>query len=606
MSSTTSMWLVEIDGQQLPSDVAALLISAFVDDSQQLPDVFSLRFRDPGRIVLAKSGAKVGAKVKIRVQVSGNPAPEPLIEGELTAVEAEFDSAGTFTVIRGYDEAHRLFRARRTQSFVQMTASDIATKVARDAGLTIGEVSSTTTVFPHLSQAGQTDWDLLQQLIRDNGYEVAVRDGKFSFTAPTTASDAPTARGSTTSEPLVLVLGNDLLRFRSVLTSAQQTTEIEVRGWDVATKQALTATEPAKTRSAELPTVSPESLAGVFGDSVYTSADVPYRTQPEVDEAAKALADERAAGFAEFEGVARGNPKIRAGAAISVSGLGEPFDGKYTVTTSRHRIEPTTGYTTSFSVSGRADRTLLGLASGGSRAGRRQPGVVIAQISDTNDPEKAGRVKLTFPWLSDDYVSDWARTVQLGAGKDRGWAVLPEVGDEVLVAFEQGDFIRPTVLGGLYNGVDTMPAGPTDLIDGGSGAVNRRTMVSRNGHRIDLLDENGKTEGISLNTKADKLFLKLDHVGTTITVHADGKVLVEGSQGITIDAASAAMELKGGSIALKATQGVTVDGGGGAVSVKSGSQLSLSGVTAKLEGSGTTEVKGGAMCSVSAAMVKIN
>jgi uncharacterized protein (DUF2345 family) len=98
----------------------------------------------------------------------------------------------------------------------------------------------------------------------------------------------------------------------------------------------------------------------------------------------------------------------------------------------------------------------------------------------------------------------------------------------------------------------------------------------------------------------------MDHVGTTITVHADGKVLVEGSQGITIDAASANIDLKGGQISLKATNGVTVDGGGGAVSVKAGAALSLSGVSAKLEGSATTEVKGGAMCSVSAAMVKIN
>ncbi len=603
----SSMCLVQIDGKDLPADVMPLLISAFVDDSQRLPDMFALRFRDPGRIVLAKSGAKVGAKAKIMVQVAGAQAPEPLIEGEITALEAEFDSGGTFTVIRGYDQAHRLFRGRHTESFVQMTASDIATKVAQNAGLTVGEVTSTKTVFPHVSQAGQTHWELLELLTRDNGYEVTVRDGKFSFAAPTTASDAPAASsGSGPQDPLVLELGRDLLRFRSVLTSAQQPTEVEVRGWDVATKQALTSTAPSQTRSADLPTVKPQDLAKAFGDAVHVSTDVPYRTQAEVDEAAKSLADELAAAFAEFEGVARGNPKIRAGAAVTVNGLGEPFDGKYTVTTSRHRIEPTTGYTTSFSVSGRHDRTLLGLASGGSRPGRRQPGVVIAQVSDTGDPEKAGRVKLTFPWLSDDYVSDWARTVQLGAGKDRGWTVLPEVGDEVLVAFEQGDFARPTVLGGLYNGVDTMPSGPTDLIDGGSGAVSRRSMVSRNGHRIDLLDQDGKTEGISMVTKDDKLYLKLDHVGTMITVHADGKILVEGSQGITIDSASAAMELKGGQISLKATQGVTVDGGGGAVSVKSGSQLSLSGVTAKLEGSGTTEVKGGAMCSVSAAMVKIN
>ena len=104
-------------------------------------------------------------------------------------------------------------------------------------------------------------------------------------------------------------------------------------------------------------------------------------------------------------------------------------------------------------------------------------------------------MKLKFPWLSDDYVSDWARTVQPGAGKDRGWIVLPEVGDEVLVGFEQGDFDRPFVLGGLYNGVDTMPAGPNDLIDSGSGAINRRSLVSRRGHRIDLLDQDGQQGG---------------------------------------------------------------------------------------------------------------
>ena len=57
-------------------------------------------------------------------------------------------------------------------------------------------------------------------------------------------------------------------------------------------------------------------------------------------------------------------------------------------------------------------------------------------MSDVNDPEEQGRVKLTLPWLSDTYVSAWARTVQPGAGKDRGAMVVPEVGDEVLVTFE--------------------------------------------------------------------------------------------------------------------------------------------------------------------------
>jgi phage protein D/phage baseplate assembly protein gpV len=589
--STTNSAIVEIDGKALPAEIVPSLTSAYVDDSQRLPDMFLLRFRDPGRVVLSKANAKVGAKVKVSVMTTTSSAPEPLIEGEITALEAEYDGGGTFTVIRGYDQAHRLFRGRRTASYVQMTASDIATKVAQRAGLKVGNVTATRTVFAHLSQAGQTDWEVLELLARDSGFEVAVRDGLFSFTAPAEATNAPAASNGSGSNPLVLELGKDLLRFRSVLSSAQQVGKVEVRGWDVATKQALTATAAAQTRSAELPTVTPEDLAKIFGDPSYVYTDVPYRTQAEVDEAATSLAEELAGTFAEFEGVARGNPKIRAGAAVSVAGLGEPFDGKYTVTTSRHRFDPGSGYTTSFSVTGRQNRTLLGLASGGSATRSAPAGVVVGVVDDVADPDKSGRVRLQFPWMAEDYVSDWARTVQPGAGKDRGWTVLPEVGDEVLVCFEQSDFSRPVVLGGLYNGVDTMAAGPAELVDSGSGAVNRRSLVSRLGHRVDLLDQGGAKEGIRMATTGDKLMVNLDHTQTTITVHADGKVLIEGSQGVTIDSASAAMELKGGQISLKATGGVTVDGGGGPVSVKSGSQLTLD---------------GGAMCSMSAAMVKIN
>jgi phage protein D/phage baseplate assembly protein gpV len=602
--SITSTCLVEIGGTALPADVVPLLVSAYVDDSQQLPDTFLLRFRDPNRMVLSKSGVKVGSLLKVSVQVAGSAQPEPLISGEVTALEAEYDTGGTFTIIRGYDQTHRFFRGRRTASYLQMTASDIATKIAQRAGLQVGEVTATTTVFDHYSQAAQTDWEVLSELARANNLEVGVRDGKFSFAAPKAASAAPAAGGTANTDPLVLQLGRDLLRFRSIVTSAGQVSEVEVRGWDIASKQALTATESAATKRIELPSVTPQALAQTFGSPKYVATDVPYRTQAEVDKAAKTLADELASAFAEFEGTARGNPKLRAGAAVSIDGLGEPFDGKYTVTTSRHRFDPVTGYSTTFSVTGRRDRTMLGLASGGSR-GRAPAGIVIGKVSDAADPQKAGRVRLMFPWLSDDFVSDWARTVQPGAGKDRGWQVLPEVGDEVLVGFEQGDFDRPNVLGGLYNGVDTMKAGPVDLVDGGTGRINRRSMVSRLGHRVDLVDASGK-EAVQINTGDDKLKLVMDQAGTTITLHADGKVSIEGSQGITIDSAGANIDLKGAKISLKATSGVTVDGGGGAVDVKAGGQLSLTGVSAKLEGSGTTEVKGGAMCSISAAMVKIN
>ena len=589
--SHTNTFLVEIDGTALAADIVPLLISAYVDDSQQYPDLFELRFRDPGHIVLPKSAAKVGSTVKISVMTSTGTSPTALMTGEVTALQTEFDTGGTFTVIRGYDAAHRLFRGRRTEASTQMTASDIATKVAQRAGLQTGDVTSTTTVYEHVSQAGTNDWDLLQRLAADVGFEITVREGKFGFGPPTEASGAPAAGGPQSKNPLVLRLGADLLRFRAVVTSAQQVKEVEVRGWDTATKQALTSTKPAETKAVALPDIDPAKLAKTFGDAKYVATDVPHRTQAEVDTASAALAEAIAETFAELEAVAKGNPEVRAGVAVTVDGLGTPFDGKYTVTTSRHRFDPDTGYTTAFSVTGVHDRTLLGLASGAGPAATAPPGVVIAKVDDVNDPEKSGRVRLNFPWLSDDYVSAWARTVQAGAGKDRGTMIVPEVGDEVLVVFEQGDFRRPYVLGGLHNGVDLPSSKGIPVIDAGSGAVNRRSLVSRNGHRIDLHDENGKTEGINLASGDGKVSLLLDSTGTKVTLHSDGTVLIEATQGIVVDSASAKLELKAGQIALTATQGVTVDGGMGPVKVQSGSQLDL---------------KGGAMASLSAAMVKIN
>lgn len=588
----SNAFAVTIDGTPLPADLAPLLVSAHVDDNLNVPDLVMLRFRDQDRVVLAKSGAKVGSVLVLSASGVGAAAPDRLITAEVTAVEAEFDATGTFTVIRGYDAAHRLFRGRHTETYTQVTASDVAVKVARRAGLAIGTVDSTSTVFDHVTQGGLSDWEFLDRLAREIGHEVRVIDGKFEFRKPRPAEEAP-APGGPRSEPLALHQGTDLLRFRAVVTSAQQVKEVEVRGWDVTEKKALVGTSPSRSTSAVLDGASPAELAKTFGDPVYVATDVPYRSQAEVDAAAAALAEQFGGAFAEFEGVARGNPKLRAGAAVAVSNVGPPFDGQYVISSSRHSYDQATGYTTHLAVTSRQDRSLFGLASGGGVSLRGMTGVVIAVVSDARDPENLGRVKLTFPWLSDDYVSDWARTVHPGAGADRGMFILPEVGDEVLVAFEQGDVRRPYVIGGLYNGKDTPKAGPVDAVDGGSGAVNRRSLVSRRGHRIDLLDEDGATEGVSISTRDDKLRFVMDATGTSVTLHSDGTVLVEAKSGVTVDAGTGSVTLQGGDIALKATSGVTIDGGGGPVSVTAGTQLNLSGAMTKLAGSGQTEITGG-------------
>ena len=238
---------------------------------------------------------------------------------------------------------------------------------------------------------------------------------------------------------------------------------------------------------------------------MYVATDVPFRTQAEVDAAAKALAEQIAGAFAEFEGVARGNPKLRAGAAIAIDNLGAPFDGKYTVTTSRHSYDPTTGYTTHFAVTGRQERRLFGLASGG---GARR---AIGRASSIAPGQRRERPAAPGPGEADLPVAVRRLRQRLGAHRAAGRRQGPRA-----LGAARG---RRRGAGGLRAGRHPAAlrggravqrrrhahARPVDLVDGGSGAINRRSLVSRRGHRIDLLDQDGRKEGIALATGDGKL-----------------------------------------------------------------------------------------------------
>lgn len=605
MPISSTICQVKVGGSPLPQTIAALLTEATVENSQRHPDMFTLRFRDVGRTVVDQSGAKIGSEVTVAAQTSGSEPAKTLIVGEVTAIEADFDSAGSFTVIRGYDASHRLHHNRSTAAYSRATASDIVRTVCGRLGIKIGDVASTKVVYEQVSQCGETDWDFLQRLARQEGMDLGVRDGRVTMKLPEEASRAPSVGGPGQSVPLALRLGHEVLRVRAVITSAQQVKEVEVRGWDVKTKKALVATAPARTEQIVLPDIDAARLATPFGSPRYVSADVPFRSQAEVDTAAKSLAREVAGSFAAVEGVVLGNPELTANRAITLAGLGTPFDGKYTVTTTRHRFDPVSGYLTSFTVSGRNDRSFLGLAtSGQGQTPVRGPAIGI--VSDVNDPEGQGRVRVQLPWLDDNFVSPWARTVHVGAGPQRGSLVMPEVGDEVLVVFEQGDVNSPFVLGGLYNGKDKPPANGPPLIDSGSGAVNSRSLVSRRGHHIDLIDKDSDS-GITLQTDDGKLVLTLDAAGTKVLVHSDGTILIEGKQGITLDAGQSNLDLKGNQIALSAKAGIGITTESGDIKVSTrGGNATIEGTNATVKGTAQLKLEAAAIAELKGAMVKIN
>ncbi len=194
------------------------------------------------------------------------------------------------------------------------------------------------------------------------------------------------------------------------------------------------------------------------------------------------------------------------------------------------------------------------------------PGVVAGIVTNNQDPDGLGRVKLKFPWLSDDQESDWARVAAPMAGGGRGTFFLPEVDDEVLVAFEHADVGRPVVLGGLWNGVDKPPH------DNADGDNNLRTIRSRSGHVI-TLDDTAGSEKIEIVDQAEKNRITIDSASDTITISADQDIVLSAPQGkITLE--SRELELKASASAkLESDQ---------AIDVKAGAVLTLKGQTVNI------------------------
>lgn len=186
--------------------------------------------------------------------------------------------------------------------------------------------------------------------------------------------------------------------------------------------------------------------------------------------------------------------------------------------------------------------------------GGRWYGVYPAVVTDIADPDGQGRVKITLPWSPDSGGSryeTWARLATLMAGDNRGSWFIPDVNDEVLVAFEGGDPVRPYVVGALWNGRDA----PPDSMDGG-GRNFRKVLRSRNGVKITMDDSDGQEKFIVETPGGQKITLK-DGPGAVEIVDSNGNSAKLETSGITITAA-ANITINASMVKVSAAQ-VTVD-----------------------------------------------
>ncbi len=494
---------LKINGSDASSALMEDILQITIEESLHQPGMFTLMIRNdylPGRpddkMWAYDSIFSIGKSVEIGFTSSTTEAEafseeqkSTLLKGEITAIEAHFSSDSQAPVIvRGYDISHRLHRGRFNRSFQNKTDSDIVNQIAGEAGISTGTVSNGGGPYDYIFQENQTNMEFLRERAARVGYELFVQDGKLNF------------RAAKAGENLELKWLEDLYSFRVRVSSSNQVESVEVRGWDYQQKKAIVST-----KNSEQVITSTDFGKGSKTSSAFSGkpsspkmivVDRPVFSATEADKIAQAVCDELGGEFVYADAKSDGDPRIQVGKVVKLKEMGK-YSGSYYVTETRHLYQERV-YTTEFSIRGlRGENKLDRISS----AQQLEPGqsLLVGIVSNNQDPKKWGRVRVKFPTLTEEHESNWARVVAIGAGPERGFDCLPEINDEVLVAFEHGDIHRPYVIGGVWNGKDAPPETVDNSVVGGK--VRLRTFKTRIGHKQQFVEEDKDSSKVGIYTE---------------------------------------------------------------------------------------------------------
>lgn len=603
-----SRFTIKLDGAGLKEieDVTTRLV---VESSLGLPSMFHiiLAAQEKTQYVfnfIDSKPIKVGQRIEVLASADDKKPLKSLIEGTVTSIEPDFRGDGSVQLhVRGYDDSVRLTKGKKTRSFKEATPSNIISKIAQENSLT-AQVDNFGKTLQHLFQFNQTDWEFIQDLAHHYGLMVYFRDKKLI--CKKVAGDR--------ADKVILAWGENLHNFRPKISALSQVSDVVISGWDEKEKKTVLKTlssadsEPFHSigESSKGPDVIQKVTKGKASATVidyYSAATADMQALS----AGNLLAHTGKYVSAEGECVI-GDPRILAGSMVTVKEVGKTFSGDYMVTTARHEFA-NGQYRVVFTIQGQDPETLSTLLGANSKRDlSRMNGVMPAIVTDNNDTTSAntGRVKVKYPWFVDstnEFMSDWARIAVPGGGNERGIYFLPEINDEVLVAFENGDINRPYILGGLWNGKDKSPEATDKVVK--DSKVNLRLIKTRSGHKIELDDTSG-SEKITITDKSAENSIVLDTKNNAITIKSKADLTLEA----------------GGNLILKSKKAFKVDSSDkveisamGAMKMDSKDSINLSDVASNKVALGKSGVevqglklslKGSTMTEIQGAIVKIN
>lgn len=331
-------------GSRIPPEVHVVISDIEVDLDVESVGMFSLLVHagdiDQERFTVI-DGDLFRPGNEIKIMVGYGSTLEVMMVGEVTALSPEYTDNGAVVLrVSGYERLYRLGFGRKTRSFRNMKDSDIASQIAGDWRLT-PRVDATEIVHDYVLQNNQTDREFLRERARRLRYEVRVEDRSLYFRKA--KEDA--------AKITTLTYGDNLIEFFPRLSTVGQTSKVQVRGWSVKDKKAVSGEavfgDTLSTMGGRQ--TGGEISKGIVGETKRILCGENVTARDEAEGMARAALNRAATAFITGEGSCNGNPDIKAGGVIELKGLGARFSGLYYIVSCTHSIGQR-GYHTFFTI----------------------------------------------------------------------------------------------------------------------------------------------------------------------------------------------------------------------------------------------------------------
>lgn len=527
---TPAICSVKIDNQEIKNNISLLTLKQPINNHHSL----ELLVKQIGQLVSDQDfddpsiyTGFLGKLIAVKITPEGgivDQSRELEFIGIITDVRLENSIDGLNSVIIiAKSPTISMDGATQVAYFEEQSASDIIGSILSNYPINRGKLESTSSAIQYSVQYQETDYSYIMRLAESSGM-FSYYDGKEFVMQKSNGSSSVELNWRESLGLFSMGLGTAASKFGS-------------KSWDYSTKAALTGeSDSSSLRSSpsNLAKVSIDASKNLYEKSGYVAASK-STDQSSLDSTISNRIESQVGQMVICSGESI-IPEVKVGQCVKINGMGK-IDGMYWIKEVIHHLNDSGKYYNEFISSP--------LEVSYPEKKYTRPSITnlkSAIVTNLEDPDALGRIKVKIPSL--DIETLWVRYLSTHAGSDHGWFSLPEVDDEVLVGFENGNMDMPIALGSVYNGTDTPPVDIDNKNE-------TKMFLTKSGNEIRFTDTDGSEE-LKICTKGGDNQIVMSMSGPSLTIKSVGDISIESDGDI---------EIKGTNIKIDAQSKIDIKAG---------------------------------------------